>query len=163
MNKLYGASTNFYSGTGHVRSVPDAPATDRGSKIVIRDYVPDSPGYYGDVVFELGRNTLTQTAKCTLEFQLPLKMAALIAVSDYSSATHASWVWSFLSENTKDYLLGQPKYIDPERVKVLTFAGGVKGFLMMHGDSASFTLVVGPYALNFAGGKLVGLHEQATA
>lgn len=127
---------------GQYRNVP--LATRPGDEILIEKYVSDGPGYLGDIVVSIRESSVAvrfKHAPVAAEFSAVASFPAVTAVRN-CKADDTKNIWKTLSQGEKDYL-DDPSTIDNDRVKILSFVDGTKGYLMYSGDSSTFNICQG--------------------
>lgn len=103
-------------------------------RIVFETYTSDGPGYSGPVILELAGNRLTQTLKgrAPVHRLLPYSIGEIVKVED-ADASNAEMIWRCLRAEEKEYLI-EPKFIEHERVKLLTLADGGRAIVILFGE-----------------------------
>lgn len=103
-------------------------------QIVFESYTSDGPGYSGPVVLELVGHRLTQTLKgrAPAHRLLPYAVGEIVKVED-ADASNSEMIWRCLGVEEKEYLI-EPKYIEHERVKLLTLADGGRAIVILFGE-----------------------------
>jgi hypothetical protein len=108
-------------------------------------YISDGPGFAGEVLFRLAGAVLRQTCGGeVVPYSLVDVLPTITGVEDMPAHNAAS-VFNALDLDTQEYV-GSPTSIDPDRVKLLDFADGESGFLILYGEPCYFTLVHGKVA-----------------
>lgn len=103
-------------------------------KLHFQKYCSDGPGYRGAVEIDVDGDRLA----CRLDGApdqvvfLPLVVPEIIGAAQ-ATEEDLPVIWSILNAGSRDYLMDM-SFIDLSRVKVLAFANGKRGFLLLYGE-----------------------------
>lgn len=130
-----------------------AALTEKAVMVVFTSYCSDGPGYAGPLTYELAGDRITLTKGEVITWTLPDRLPMLIGVRDYQVGD-LSFVGANLCDADREYLQDADGSLslDNDRVKILNFADGQVGTLIVHGEPCFFCLVCGShrYSVNEA-------------
>lgn len=109
-------------------------------------YISDGPGYLGKLTFELAGDKITLSAGDVHTWTLPDRLPNVVAARDYTDEDFPLLQANLCTE-VLDYLQDADGRLcfEDERVKILAFADGQIGFLIVHGEPSFFDLVCGSH------------------
>lgn len=127
-------------------------------RILFDRYISDGPGYRGALSFEIKGVSIAQFNGDAGQAQETVDLCSELAdvtdvqamPADADLATALFWA---LPEAVRDYL-ESPAGVDADRVRLLRFADGSQGALVVAGEPCYYTLIAGDKAYEVAEGVL---------
>lgn len=135
------------------------------SIVVLPGYMPDGPGWRGDVAFELGPQGLrsgrffaqilraSDGSVSRTELESSWSIPSVVSSFPVEHEADLKAIMERLSEPMRDAVDGSAA--DPSRMCLLEFSDGSRGAIVLGGESCYFSVIMKRATLDFAEGVMV--------
>lgn len=136
--------------------------------VFFKNYMPDGPGWCGDIHIELGsviRQTLIAEdgEQSTIELACPVDIPAVASVVPVESLAAKKAVFARLPESYHAWLSQDAANLEEARVQAVVFEDGSQGAIALGGECCYLVVVHGKHSIEFAYDKFHHLESfQAT-